>query len=42
MCTDESRWPVKRDLATFLDWFDVTGQSVTTDLGEEMIETEEA
>jgi hypothetical protein len=41
-CTDESLWPAKRDLAMFLDWFDVTGQSVITDLGGGPIVAEEA
>jgi len=41
-CTDESLWPANRNLAMFLDWFDVTGQSIITDFGEGLIETEEA
>jgi len=37
----ETRWPKKRDLATFLEWFDVTGQSMVFDLGRDEIEGEE-
>lgn len=33
-CTDESLWPVLRDLATFQEWFEVTGESVVVDLGK--------
>jgi hypothetical protein len=31
--TDEARWPAKRDLATFQEWFEVTAESIVTDLG---------
>jgi len=37
----ETRWPKKRDLATFLEWFDVAGQSMVFDLGRDEIEGEE-
>lgn len=30
---DESLWPPSRDLATFLEWFEVTTESVVVDLG---------
>jgi hypothetical protein len=32
-CTNDRLWPQKRDLATFLRWFEVATQSVVTDLG---------
>ena len=31
-CPDEALWPVLRDLATFREWFEVTGTSVVVDL----------
>lgn len=40
-CTDESRWPKKRDLATFLVWFEVKADSIVTDLGSGPIRIEE-
>jgi hypothetical protein len=33
--TDESQWPKKRDLKTFLDWFHVEFHSMVFDLSEE-------
>ena len=30
---DETRWPARRDFETFLEWFDVQGESMVTDLG---------
>ena len=40
---DETRWPERRDFETFLEWFDVQGESVVTDLGRGpiLIEDEE-
>ena len=38
---DEPRWPERRDLETFLEWFDVQGQSVVMDLGEDDIVVED-
>jgi hypothetical protein len=32
--SDEDDWPSVRDLKTFLDWFDVRGESVVIDLGK--------
>ena len=29
---DEGRWPETRDLVTFVQWFDVTGESIVVDL----------
>lgn len=33
-CTDETRWPSKRDLKAFRSWFEVTGESIVIDLGK--------
>jgi len=37
---DESGWPALRDLKTFMDWFDVQGESIVVDLGTDEIEIE--
>ena len=39
--TDETQWPKRRDYATFLEWFDVTAESVVTDLGRGPIQIED-
>jgi hypothetical protein len=39
--TDRSQWPTRRDFATFQSWFDVTGESIVTDLATEPLGTEE-
>lgn len=31
-CTDRARWPERRDLVTFRDWFETTAESVVVDL----------
>ena len=31
---DEEAWPESRTLEMFLDWFEVTGESIITDLGD--------
>jgi hypothetical protein len=36
--TDESKWPALRDFKTFMDWFDVQGESIVVDLGTDEIE----
>jgi len=33
-CLDESTWPQKRDLAMFLEWFDIEFHSLVYDLAE--------
>ena len=38
--TDESEWPALRDFKTFMDWFDVQGESIVVDLGTDEIEIE--
>ena len=38
---DEECWPESRDLLTFLEWFQVHGQSVVTDLGVGELTVEE-
>ena len=38
--TDETEWPQRRDFATFLAWFEVTGDSMVTDLGRGPIRIE--
>lgn len=38
--TDESEWPALRDFKTFMDWFDVQGESIVVDLGTGEIEIE--
>ncbi len=35
------QWPAKRDFKTFLEWFEVTAQTVVFDLGEDMIEVDD-
>ena len=40
-CLDESQWPQLRDFKTFQKWFEVSGQSLITDLGDEPIYAEE-
>jgi len=32
--TDDSKWPAARTLEMFLQWFEVSGQSIVVDLGE--------
>jgi hypothetical protein len=39
--TNRADWPKKRTLQTFLGWFDVTGESVVTDLEPGPIEHED-
>jgi hypothetical protein len=34
---DETRWPARRDFELFLEWFDVQGEPVVTDLGRGQI-----
>lgn len=38
---DTEKWPQKRDLRTFKEWFDVSISSVVVDLGKGPIEHEE-
>jgi len=38
---DEARWPQRRDLKTFLQWFDVWIESVVVDLGQGPLEHED-
>lgn len=40
-CIDDSLWPPVRDLDTFLEWFEVVGESVVVDLGREPLRSEE-
>lgn len=40
-CLDEGKWPEQRDLKTFLEWFDVTGESLVTDLEASRLRAEE-
>ncbi len=39
--TEERGWPPVRDLKIFLEWFEVVGQSMVVDLGEDEPELEE-
>ena len=39
--TDEADWPMQRDYATFLEWFDITAESIVTDLGRDPIRIED-
>ncbi len=39
--TDEWQWPIRRDLATFREWFDVTAESMVVDLGTGPVRVEE-
>lgn len=38
---DEDRWPAMRTLATFREWFEVSGQSLVVDLAKGDLEIEE-
>lgn len=38
---DENKWPESRDLQTFLEWFDVTGESLIVDLESSRLRAEE-
>jgi hypothetical protein len=38
---DQSQWPQARDFDSFMEWFEVTGQSVVVDLEEDLLEVEE-
>ena len=38
---DEAQWPRRRDLKTFLEWFDVTAQSIVADLRHDAVEVED-
>ena len=33
--TDEESWPIKRDMKTFIEWFDVEFHSIVCDLSDE-------
>jgi hypothetical protein len=38
---DEKTWPQKRDMKTFMEWFEVRVSSMVLDLSEDRIEVEE-
>mgnify|MGYP001316449881 CR=1 FL=1 len=40
-CRDEALWPERRDLRTFKAWFEVTVQSIVTDLADGPIRIED-
>ena len=40
-CVDDSLWPEVRDLDTFLEWFEVVGESIVIDLGKGRLLSEE-
>jgi hypothetical protein len=40
-CLDEKTWPQRRDLKMFLEWFEVTTESVVMDLEERPVEHED-
>lgn len=39
--TDENRWPPVRDMVTFLEWFDVSRESIVLDLESYKLQTED-
>jgi hypothetical protein len=39
--TDPAQWPPRRGIATFLEWFDVVGDSMVIDLGRGPVRVEE-
>ena len=40
-CVDETMWPSVRDMDTFEEWFEVTGESVVIDLATSKLRSEE-